>query len=142
MPPQQNTVRNINGKRYVVKTSLLLAHNEYWDGSSFEVSGHKWFLYKDRRDNYFVVGMSKWLGDHSTLSPLSSDEALELYNILPIHENAFTSKIKNTRRHKRFETPVKCTNFSLAEEKIAWLKAQPGHNTSEYIRNLIIQAMK
>ncbi|MFA5137233.1 MAG: hypothetical protein WC489_07650 [Patescibacteria group bacterium] len=45
----------ISGKRYSTKTANLIADDAYWDGRNYERKGRNKFLFKTRKDNYFLV---------------------------------------------------------------------------------------
>lgn len=89
MHPAKSMTRTVRGKRYSVETATLLASDEYWDGSNFERHGRNTFLYRTANGNYFTVTLSQWQGEHSGLTPISMDDALELWDTLPEHETEF-----------------------------------------------------
>lgn len=72
----------IDGKRYNTETALLLAGNDYWDGSNFERSGRNLFLYKTKNGRYFTVGLSQWQGERDILTPIDRDDAKKLFEDL------------------------------------------------------------
>ncbi|TDA65935.1 MAG: hypothetical protein D9V45_03050 [Chloroflexi bacterium] len=90
MHPPKDFVRIINKKRYSVATSTLIAHDAYWDGHNFERSGRNEFLYRTPNGNYFTVNLTCWQGERDTLTPVSQDEAVELFESnLPEHEVSY-----------------------------------------------------
>src|SRR5574340_245667 len=77
--------RVIDGKRYSVNTSTLLADDNYWDGNNFTKGGRNSFLYKTKGSAFFRVDMTCWQGERDTIEALSRDEAKALYEELPEH---------------------------------------------------------
>lgn len=145
MRPDTNLQRVLGGKRYNVATATLLASDEYWDGHSFERDFRNTFLYKTRGGAYFRVDVNQWQGERDTITPLSRDEARELYENLPVqeveYEEAFDTVVEEAAgRPTYYGKPMKQTAIWLPEEMIEWLKAQPG-TMSETMRILIKQAM-
>jgi hypothetical protein len=83
-------VRIVDRKRYDVKTATLIAHDAYWDGHNFERHGRNCFLYRTPRGNYFTVNLTQWQGKQDTLTPVSQDEAIDLYErVLSEHAEAY-----------------------------------------------------
>lgn len=82
MKPPKDFVRIIDQKRYSTATATLLADDAYWDGHNFERSGTNTFLYRTHRGNYFSVYLTQWQGDRDTLTPLTMEEAIALYEQL------------------------------------------------------------
>mgnify|MGYP001771086728 CR=1 FL=1 len=79
----------INRKRYQTETSVLLAHDAYWDGQNFERNGRNTFLLRTVRGNYFVQYQTLWQGERDTIQPISREEAIEMYEGLPEKEVPF-----------------------------------------------------
>lgn len=79
MKPPTNFTKIIDRKRYSVATAALLASNAYWDGHNFERSGRNEFLYRTPNGNYFTINLSQWQGEQDTLTPISQDEAIDLF---------------------------------------------------------------
>lgn len=79
MHPPKDFERIVERKRYSVASSTLIAHDAYWDGHNFERSGRNEFLYRTPNGNYFVVSLTCWQGERDTLTPISQDEAIELF---------------------------------------------------------------
>jgi hypothetical protein len=69
----------INRKRYSTATATLLAGDDWWDGSNFERHGRNTFLYRTPNGAYFCVTLTQWQGERDTLTPLSKDDAVELF---------------------------------------------------------------
>jgi len=138
--------RVVNGQRYSVATATLLASDEYWDGSNWERGGRNTFLYKTRAGAFFRVDLSQWQGERDTLTPISREEAIELYEQLEEHEveyeAAFDAVVEEAGagRPTYYDEPMRQTAVWLPEAMIAWLKSQPG-TMGETIRELIKRAM-
>lgn len=136
----------IDGKRYTVSTSTLLADNDYWDGNDFTKHGRNTFLYKTRGGAYFRVDLTCWQGERDTIEALTRDEAIELYERLPEqyedYEKAFDNHVEEASagRPALYDKPMKLTAIRLTEEMIAWLKAQPG-SMSDQLRAMIEEKM-
>ena len=74
----------VAGKRYRTDTATLIAHDEYWNGYSFEQGGSNTFLFRTPNGSFFA--------QHQTLSPrevetgrivaLQISEAVSLYHSL------------------------------------------------------------
>lgn len=79
MKPPKSFSRIIDRKRYDVATAVLLAGNDYWDGHNFERRGTNQYLYRTPRGNYFTVYLTQWQGDQESLSPVTLDEAVDLF---------------------------------------------------------------
>lgn len=138
--------RVIDGKRYTVNTSTLLADDNYWDGNNFTKGGRNTFLFKTRGGAYFRVDMTCWQGERDSIEALTRDEAKELYERLPEHhvefEEAFNIVVDEASagRPTLYDEPMRQTAIWLPEEMIAWLKSQD-KTLSETVRDLIKQAM-
>ena len=72
----------IDRKRYSVKTAVLLAGDDFWDGHNYERRGRNTFLYRTPKGNYFQVNLSQWQGEGKFISALTEDEAYQLYESL------------------------------------------------------------
>lgn len=89
----------VEGRRYTVDTSTLIADNVYWDGNNFDRGGRNTFLFRTRKGAYFSAHLTMWSGEQDTLRPLEEAEARELYESLREHyvpcEEAFpTAKVE------------------------------------------------
>lgn len=69
----------IDRKKYDVKTATLLADDCYWDGHNFERSGRNCFLYRTPNGAYFTVNLTQWQGERDSLTPVTLEEAIDLY---------------------------------------------------------------
>lgn len=74
-----NFVEVIDGVRYDVSKAMLLADNQFWDGSNWERDGRNRFLYRTPNGRYFTVRLSQWQGERDSLQPITEDDARELY---------------------------------------------------------------
>lgn len=79
MHPPEKMTRIIERKRYSVATATLIASDEYWDGSNWERSGRNCFLYRTPNGAYFTVNMTMWQGERDTLTPVSLEDAIDLF---------------------------------------------------------------
>jgi len=87
MHPNKNFERIVNRKKYSVATATLIASDEYWDGHNWERGGRNTFLYRTPKGEYFTVTLTQWQGEQDTLTPVSQDEAIDLFeNQLSEHE--------------------------------------------------------
>jgi hypothetical protein len=78
MHPKKMT-RIVNKKKYSTQAAALIASDEYWDGSNWERSGRNQFLYRTPNGNYFTVNLTQWQGEQDTLTPITQEEAIELF---------------------------------------------------------------
>lgn len=84
-------VRVVDRTRYDVSKSQLIASDCYWDGSNFERHGRNVFLYRTPGGRYFTVTLTQWQGERDTLTPVTLEEAIELYeHQLPEHEAEYS----------------------------------------------------
>lgn len=79
MNPPVEMTRIIGRKRYSVAASTLIASDAYWDGHNWERGGTNTFLYRTPKGNYFTVRLTQWQGDRDQLTPVSLEEAIDLY---------------------------------------------------------------
>lgn len=79
MKPPTDFTRIIDRKRYSVDVATLIAHDAYWDGHNFERRGRNMFLYRTPKGAYFTVTLTRWQGEHDTLTPVTEDDAIRLY---------------------------------------------------------------
>lgn len=87
MKPPENFSRIVDRKRYDVATATLIASDCFWDGHNFERHGRNTFLYSTPKGVYFTVTLTQWQGEQDTLTPVSQDEAIDLYeHALSEHE--------------------------------------------------------
>jgi hypothetical protein len=80
-PPDEPTAftRIVNQKRYSTKTATMLAGDDYWDGHNWERQGRQCWLYKTPNGAYFTVNLTRWQGERDTLTPVTLEEAIDLY---------------------------------------------------------------
>jgi hypothetical protein len=79
MKPPENMTRIVDQKRYSTKTATLIASDDYWDGHNFERRGRNEFLYRTTNGAYFTVNLTQWQGERDTLTPVTQEEAIALY---------------------------------------------------------------
>ena len=79
MKPPEKFSKIIDRKKYSVTTAALLAGDDYWDGHNFERSGRNEFLYRTPNGAYFTVNLTQWQGERDILTPVTQDEAIELF---------------------------------------------------------------
>ena len=88
----------VNRKKYSTETATLLASDCYWDGHNFERNGRNEFLYRTPKGEYFTVNMSMWQGERDTLTPVTEDEAIELFEgSLTEHEVKYAEAFPNVK---------------------------------------------
>jgi hypothetical protein len=86
-PGEWNEV--IGGKRYNTATAEMVASDAFWDGHNWERRGRNTFMFKTKNGNFFRIARTRWQGERDTLTPLTLDEALTLWEQLPEHEMKF-----------------------------------------------------
>jgi hypothetical protein len=79
MKPPTNFTKIVDRQRYTTETATLIAGDDYWDGHNYERHGRQSFLYKTPKGAFFTVSLTQWQGEQDTLTPISLDEAIELY---------------------------------------------------------------
>jgi len=79
MNPPNEFTRIIGRTRYSVEASALIASDAYWDGNNMERHGRNTFLYRTAKGRYFTVTLTQWQGEQDTLTPITQDEAIDLY---------------------------------------------------------------
>lgn len=79
----------INRKVYDTKTATLIASDRYWDGSNFERGGRNTYLYKTAKGNFFAHHTTQWQGERDTIEALTVDQAKDLFEELPEHDEDF-----------------------------------------------------
>lgn len=79
MQPPKDMTRIIDRKKYSTATATLLAGDDRWDGHNFERGGRNQFLYRTANGAYFTVDLSMWQGEQDTLTPITQDEAIALF---------------------------------------------------------------
>jgi hypothetical protein len=81
MQPQSMT-RVVEGKRYCTDTATLLAHDEYWNGHTYEQNGRNTFLFRTRNGSFFAQHQTLLPVITSEIVPLDESEAMTLYHSL------------------------------------------------------------
>lgn len=71
MRPRENMTQIIDRVRYSVSRSTLLAHDEYWDGA---------------KHIPVPKPVSMWQGERDHITPLTAEEAYDLYERLEVKE--------------------------------------------------------
>ena len=79
MKPFAEWEKIIGRKRYSVKTAELIADDCYWDGHNYERHGRQTWLYRTPRGAFFKVTRTQWQREQDSLTPVSEEEAIELY---------------------------------------------------------------
>jgi hypothetical protein len=79
----------VNGKRYKTDSACLIASDAYWDGRNWERRGRNTYLFKTLKGNYFAQYQSKRRGEQDYITPITIDEAVQLYESLPQKEVEF-----------------------------------------------------
>ncbi len=90
MKPPKEMTEVIGQKRYSMSTATVLAGDDYWDGSNFERNGRNEFLCRTPNGSFFAVTVSQWQGEADSLTPISQDEAIEMYEHLREKRLEFT----------------------------------------------------
>lgn len=93
MQVPEDWVEIISGKRYSVADSVCVCDDAYWDGRNWERRGRNTYLYRTKKGNYFRITLTQWQGERDAITPITQDEALNLWDALPekheIFEDAF-----------------------------------------------------
>lgn len=149
MQPSDDMQKVMGGKRYNVRTAILLASDEFGEGyKPAEKRGLYTFLYRTRGGAFFrvVINIRDDARETDTIEALTKDDAMELYESLPEqhveYEKAFedVGEADVFRRPAFFGEPMKQTTVWMPDTMITWLKAQPA-GMGETLRNLITVAM-
>jgi hypothetical protein len=85
----QNMIWVAAGKRYRTDTATLVAHDVYWNGHQFEQAGRNTFLFRTPNGNFFAQYQTLLLGEINKITPLETNEALQLYQSLHKKEVPF-----------------------------------------------------
>lgn len=86
-PRRMNWV--IDGRRYRTDKATLLAHDAYWNNHNWEQNGRNVFLFRTPNGNFFAQHQSVLPGESDSIKPLTTDEAVDLYNSLMVKEVPF-----------------------------------------------------
>ena len=85
-----NMTAVINRKRYDAAKADVLADNHYWDGSNFERSGRNTYLLRGHGAGaYFAVHTTLWQGERDRIEPLTTEQAIDLWERLQEQHVAF-----------------------------------------------------
>ena len=85
----ENMIRVVAGKRYRTDTATLIAHDEYWNGHTWEQGGRNTFLFRTPKGNFFAQYQTLWQGEINKIVPLEIKEAIALYQSLREKEVPF-----------------------------------------------------
>ena len=90
----------ISGKRYSTQASTLVAHDNYWDGETWERDGRNTFLFRGPDGRFFAQHRVRSFdctdGLHDTLEPLEEVTAIPLFWELPVKEHEFPAAFPST----------------------------------------------
>jgi hypothetical protein len=75
----------IGGKRYSTADSVKIAKDAYGDEPNWKRRGRNWFLFRTKNGDYFSVTRSRWGVDRDAPTPLSQDDAIKVWEELPVH---------------------------------------------------------
>ncbi|MDH4067429.1 MAG: hypothetical protein OEU97_00665 [Dehalococcoidia bacterium] len=80
----QNMTWVVAGKRYRTDKATLIAHDEYWNGYSWEQGGRNTFLFRTPNGNFFAQYQTLLPHEVETgeIVPLEINEAVSLYHSL------------------------------------------------------------
>lgn len=76
---EKNMRRVINRKVYDTETAVIIATNDFSDGTNQFNLGRTSSLYRTKKGSYFVVYLTCWQGESDSLEPLSENRAIEVY---------------------------------------------------------------
>lgn len=79
MQPPEDMTAVIDRKRYSVKTALLIAGDDHWDGHNYERRGRNTFLYRTPKGRYFSVHLTQWQGEQKHICAQDEDTAYLMY---------------------------------------------------------------
>lgn len=83
-------IRVVEGIRYDTEKSYLLAHDQAWNGTGHDRTGRNTFLFRSLQAGlFFQVLITAWEWERDKLIPLTRDQALRLYEALPVKEMSF-----------------------------------------------------
>lgn len=74
----------VNGLRYSTEKATEVASDHFWDGSNWERNGRNTYLYKTKNGRFFIYKFTMWQGEQDFIKPISNDEAMALYEQLPV----------------------------------------------------------
>lgn len=73
----------IEGLIYDTETAILIAGDDYWDGSNFDRCGRNTYLYRTKKGAYFIHRTTLYDGERDHIEPVSKADAFEIYEGLP-----------------------------------------------------------
>jgi len=76
----------VDGKVYDTEKAELVAHDRYWDGHNWDRRGRNTYLYKTKKENFFLHHTTRWQGERDYIEPVDKEEAKFWYEKLPEHE--------------------------------------------------------
>jgi hypothetical protein len=79
MKPPLDFTRIFQRKKYSVRSSTLIASDDYWDGHNWERQGRNRFLYRTPNGAFFLVTLTRWQNEQDSLKPVTQDEAITLF---------------------------------------------------------------
>lgn len=83
-------IRVVEGVRYDTEKSYLLAHDQTWTGTGHDHTGRNTFLFRSiQTGRFFQILTTAWEWERDTLSPLTRDQAIRLYEVLPVKDTSF-----------------------------------------------------
>ncbi len=80
----------IDGRVYDTDAATLIAHDGYWQGQNLERPGRTTYLFRMPDGTYFLEQRTAWHIEEDHIEPLTSLEALQLYEELPVREAPFS----------------------------------------------------
>lgn len=80
----------IDKKVYDTENAVLIASDRYWDGSNWDRCGRNTYLYKTKRNNYFLHFETNWQGEFDDIVAITEKEAIEQYERLKEKEMEFS----------------------------------------------------
>jgi hypothetical protein len=79
----------VEGRIYNTLQATLLAEDASWEGHDLEHPGHRTYLFRSPRGDYFAEHRSAWHVEYDWLEPLSWLDAIRLYEELPVRKVDF-----------------------------------------------------
>ena len=146
MHAPKSMIQIIDGVRYSVKSSTLIASDEYWDGNNFERGGRNTFLYKTKLGAYFLARLTQWQGERDVIEPIEREEAIHQYGELGEQLVGFAEAFDQEPQEPRGRPPMYGekmvqTAIWLPQPMLDWLKEQSG-SASDAVRGLIEREMQ
>jgi hypothetical protein len=131
----------IDGKVYNTETGTEISRQKS--------TGRESTLYRTPKGAFFRYVHTIWEGEHNSITPLSTKEAKELYELFDDPRMSWEAAFNETPvepepdrgRPPLYAEPMTQTAVMLTQEMIDWLKAQPA-GVSATVRSLIENAME